>query len=104
MNEWSPRLETNASRDASGDHSGSPQSPRAHKYRFAGVDASIGADQMPRSLTNTTRSLFGEINGSSPSPTSFGWPPAKGTLQTWTFICVVDIAGLTPTELSKFEP
>src|SRR6185436_11825317 len=104
IKEWSPRLDTNASFDPSGDHSGELQSPRAKKNRFAGEDPSSGADQTARSFKNTTRSLLGEITGSSPSLNSLGSPPVKAALQTWTRICVVDIAGLTPTELSKFEP
>src|SRR4029434_4651769 len=67
MKEWSPRLDTNASREPSGDHSAPPLSPRAKKKRLPAAEPSIGADQSPRSLTNTTRSLFGEIRGSSPS-------------------------------------
>jgi hypothetical protein len=68
------------------------------------TNISTGVDQIPRSFTNTTLSLFGEITGPSPSANSFGSPPSKGTLQIWTFIWVVSSPGLTPTELSKFEP
>src|SRR5690242_18108192 len=104
MKEWSPRLVTKASLEPSGDHSGEPQSPRAKKSRLVGVEPSSGAAQSPRSFVNTTRSLFGEISGSSPSPRSFGSPPLNGALHTCTFICVGPFAGFTPTELSKFEP
>src|SRR5215510_14995838 len=103
MNEWSPRFETKARRP-SGDQVGDPASPRAKKYRLAGVAPSTGADQIARSLTKATRSLFGEMLGSSPSPRSFGSPPANGTVQTCTLICTGPSIGLTPTVLSKFEP
>src|ERR1041385_1845365 len=104
MNEGSPRLETQARRVPFGAHCRAPAAPRAKKKRVAGVEPSIGTDQIARSLMNATRSPLGEMTGSSPSLRSFAPPPANGMVQSCTFICVGAIAGFTPVELSQFEP
>lgn len=70
-----------ATREPSGDHCGSPMFPLAKNMRVAGATPSI-----PTTLTwpedrNATTSLFGETTGSSPSASSLGVPPAKGTDQ-----------------------
>src|SRR5436190_461939 len=56
--------------------------PRAKNAASAGFDASIGAIQIRRLLTNATRLLSGATCGSSPSPRSFGGPPAIETDHT----------------------
>src|SRR5437867_11807933 len=83
MKAWSPRSETNARRDPSGDHWASSRLPLPARIFRAAAEPSIGTTDIELPVPNATTSLLGEITGESPSASSFGVPPAKGTDQSW---------------------
>ena len=70
----------------------------------AAVEPSIGADQTWCSFSNATTSPRGDTAGRSPSPSSFGSPPANGADQTETLAGSVAAAGFTGRLSSQFAP
>src|SRR5262245_14900393 len=76
---WSVRSDTNASVCPSGDQVGASLVPRAETASCAGLEPSMGATQILRSLVNATRAPSGAMIGVSPSATSFGDPPESAT-------------------------
>src|SRR5438093_871683 len=106
MRLWSPRFETKASVRPSGDHAGDSLAPRAKNAASAGFDPSSGAIQIRRLFTKATRVLSGATCGSSPSPRSFGEPPATGTDHTCILGWIGLLAGLggSPARLDPWSP
>src|ERR1043166_2983458 len=106
MKAWSPRVETNASRDPSGDHWASSMAPLAAIIFLAGAEPSTGTAEIWPPLPKATTSLFGEMTGSSPSASSLGVPPANGTDQICTLGATGRDAGLGggPSQLAPRSP
>ena len=105
MSAWSPRLETKASREPSGDQRTAPFSPRTVMSALAVAEPSTGTIQIWWSfVSKATRPSFGESAGRSPSPMARGSPPSKGTDQTCTFAGVGTEVALTVTASSQLPP
>src|ERR1041384_1900358 len=106
MKAWSVRLETNASREPSGDHCTSSSSPAPAMIFLAGAEPSTGTREIWLPLVNATTSLLGEITGASPSARSLGVPPANGTDQSWTLGGTGSDPGLGggPSQLEPWSP